>query len=250
MCSILIVELTDILFFVLGFLSEVVGTMAGFGSSTIFLPLSSYFVDFKTALVLVAIFHLFGNASRLVFFRHGLDRRILLFFGVPSFAFSLIGATLVGELSQSILKLILGIFLVALCATFLIKPKLSFPTNTRTLSFGGGVSGFIVGLIGTGGALRAAFLTGLKIDKTKYIATTAVIALGTDATRIPSYVSSGFLPESYYYYIPILFAIAVGGSFVGRKIVNRINQEKFKKMVLVAVILASIKFIIDGIIEI
>jgi hypothetical protein len=38
-----------------------IGTMAGFGSSTIFLPLALFFVDFKTAIVLVAIFHLFGN---------------------------------------------------------------------------------------------------------------------------------------------------------------------------------------------
>ncbi len=240
-------EPADIIFFIIGFLSEVVGTMAGFGSSTIFLPLSSYFVDFKIALVLVAIFHLFGNISRLVFFRHGLDKRVLLLFGAPSFAFSLIGATLVGDLSQIILKLILGIFLISICIAFLVRPKLAFPTNAKSLAVGGGASGFIVGLIGTGGALRAAFLTGLKIDKAKYIATAAVIALGTDATRIPSYVSHGFLPEQYYYYIPILFAIAVGGSFVGRKIVNRIDQEKFKKMVLIAVILASVKFIMDGI---
>lgn len=241
-------ELTDVIFFLLGFVSEVVGTMAGFGSSTIFLPLSSYFVDFKTALALVAIFHLFGNISRLAFFRHGLDKRVLLLFGVPSFAFSLIGATLVGDLSQTILKLILGIFLISICIVFLVRPKLAFPSNTKSLVVGGGASGFIVGLIGTGGALRAAFLTGLKIDKAKYIATAAVIALGTDATRIPSYVSHGFLPEQYYYFIPILFVIAVGGSFVGRKIVNKIDQEKFKKMVLIAVILASIKFIIDGIV--
>ncbi len=240
-------ELTDIIFFIIGFLSEVVGTIAGFGSSTIFLPMSSYFVDFKTALALVAIFHLFGNISRLAFFRHGLDKKVLLLFGVPSFVFSLIGATFVGDLSQTILKFILGIFLISICVTFLVRPKLTFPANTKSLVIGGGASGFIVGLIGTGGALRAAFLTGLKIDKTKYIATAAVIALGTDATRIPSYVSHGFLPEQYYYFIPILFAIAVGGSFVGRKIVNRINQEKFKKMVLIAIILASAKFIIDGI---
>ncbi|RPI81408.1 MAG: sulfite exporter TauE/SafE family protein, partial [Nitrosopumilales archaeon] len=112
---------------------------------------------------------------------------------------------------------------------------------------GGGISGFIVGLIGTGGALRASFLTGLKMEKEKYIATAAVIALGTDATRIPSYVSAGFLSEQYYYLIPILFATAVAGSYVGRKIVTRIDQDKFKKMVLIAIILASIKFIVDGI---
>lgn len=240
-------ELTDIVFFILGFVSEIIGTMAGFGSSTIFLPLSSYFVDFKTALVLVAIFHLFGNISRVTFFRHGLDKRTLLVFGLPSFALSLVGATLVGDLSQTILKLILGIFLISLSTMFLVRPKIVFPANTKSLVFGGGISGFIVGLVGTGGALRATFLTGLNISKEKYIATAAVIALCTDATRIPSYVANGFLTEQYYYYIPILFVVALGGSFVGRKIVGRINQTKFKKLVLIAVILASIKFIVDGI---
>jgi uncharacterized membrane protein YfcA len=242
-------ELTDIIFLVIGFLSEVVGTMAGFGSSTIYLPLASYLVDFKTALVLVAIFHLFGNIGRITFFRHGLDKRVVLLFGVPSFLLSLLGATLADDLSQTVLKLMLGIFLISLSVTFLLKPKLAFPAHSKTLVLGGGISGFIVGLIGTGGALRATFLTGLKLDKEKYIATAAVIALGTDATRIPYYVSSGFLTEQYYYFIPILFAIALGGSFVGRKIVNRINQEKFKKMVLIAVMLASIKFIVDGVTE-
>ena len=240
-------EISDTIFFLIGFLSEIIGTMAGFGSSTIFLPFASYFVDFKTALVLVAIFHLFGNISRITFFRHGLNKKVLLFFGVPSFVLSLVGAVLVGDLPQTILKLILGIFLISISVLFLVKPKLTFPTNKRYLFLGGGISGFIVGLIGTGGALRAAFLTGLKIDKEKYIATAAVIALGTDATRIPTYLNSGFLTEQYYYFIPVLFAIAFVGSFIGRKLVNRIEQGKFKKMVLIAVILASIKFIVDGI---
>jgi len=243
-------ELADIFFLVIGFVSEVVGTMAGFGSSTIYLPLASYFVDFRTALVLVAIFHLFGNIGRITFFRHGLDRKVLLVFGLPSFALSLLGATLVGDLSQTFLKLLLGIFLISLSAVFLVKPKIAFPASTKSLVLGGGVSGFIVGLIGTGGALRATFLTGLKIEKEKYIATAAVIALGTDATRIPSYLASGFLTEQYYYLIPILFGIALGGSYVGRKIVGRIDQAKFKKMVLIAVILASVKFIVDGIMAI
>lgn len=62
-------------------------------------------------------------------------------------------------------------------------------------------------------------------------------------------MSSGFLTEQYYYTIPILFAAPLGGSFIGRKIVKRINQEKFKKIVLIVIILASIKFIADGISE-
>ena len=81
----------------------------------------------------------------------------------------------------------------------------------------------------------------------KYIATAATIALATDVTRIPVYISQGFLTQQYYLYLPILFVIALAGSFIGRKIVKKIDQEKFRKMVLVAIILVSTKFIIDGV---
>jgi hypothetical protein len=47
-------------------MAELIGTMAGFGSSTIFLPVALFFVDFKTAIVLVAIFHLLGNTGRIL----------------------------------------------------------------------------------------------------------------------------------------------------------------------------------------
>ncbi len=236
----------EIFFFISALIAEVIGTMAGFGSSTIFLPLALLFVDFKTAIVLVAIFHLFGNLSRIIFFRQGFDKRIILQVGVPSVLLSLLGAFLIGVLPQPVLKLILGIFLVVTSVSFLAKPGLKFPANTRTFIAGGSATGFITALVGTGGALRATLLQGFNIEKVKYIATAATIALATDATRIPVYLSQGFLTEQYFLYLPILFAIALAGSFIGRKIVRRIDQEKFQKMVLVAIILVSIKFIIDG----
>jgi uncharacterized membrane protein YfcA len=52
-------------FFLIAFISEVIGAVAGFGSSTIFLPLALFFVDFKTALILVAISHLIGTIGRI-----------------------------------------------------------------------------------------------------------------------------------------------------------------------------------------
>jgi uncharacterized protein len=70
--------------------------------------------------------------------------------------------------------------------------------------------------------------------------------LGTDATRIPLYLSQGFLLQQYYYYIPILAATAIGGSYVGKKIVGKLDQTKFRKIILVALIVVSINFIISG----
>jgi hypothetical protein len=85
------------------------------------------------------------------------------------------------------------------------------------------------------------------LEKFTYIATAASIALVTDATRIPVYISQGFLDERFYYYIPVLIGLAVAGSYLGRRIVGRINQDLFRKIVLVAIILVSIKFVVDGI---
>jgi uncharacterized membrane protein YfcA len=238
--------LEDLIFFVVAFISEVIGAVAGFGSSTIFLPLALFFVDFETALILVAISHLFGNLGRVNFFRHGLDKKIIATFGIPSILFSFLGASIVGILSQDILKIILGIFLIIISVLFLVKPSLKVPTNRNMVMTGGGISGLMTGLVGTGGALRATFLTGFNLEKTNYIATAAIIALGTDATRIPLYLSQGFLMQQYYYYIPILAATAIGGSFVGKKIVGKIDQDIFRKIVLVAIILVSINFIVSG----
>src|SRR3989338_10858256 len=101
----------EFLFFLAAFLAEVIGTAAGFGSSTIFLPLALFFVDFKVALILVAFFHIFGNIGRITFFRHGLDKRLILIFGVPSVILTILGAVLVNYAPQNVLKLVLGIFL-------------------------------------------------------------------------------------------------------------------------------------------
>lgn len=236
----------DFVFFLIALIAELIGTIAGFGSSTILLPLSLYFLDFRTALALVAIFHISGNFGRSTFFRHGLDKKMLLTFGVPSIVLSIFGAQMVGTLSQPTFKIILGAFLIVISIAFLLRPKLQLPTNTGTVVAGGATSGFITGLVGTGGAIRAAFLTGFNVDKFRYIATAAIIAIGTDATRIPVYLSQGFLTSSYYYYVPVLVGIALVGSFIGRKIVSRIDQVKFKKMVLIGIILVSTKFILDG----
>lgn len=242
----IIVLMLEILFWVAAFLSEIVGTVAGFGASTVFLPIALFFLDFKTALILVAIFHMSGNIGRITFFRHGFNRRLLLIFGVPSIIFTILGALLVTYASPEILKGVLGVFLIIFSLTSLIKPRFSFSPSTKNSFAGGSLSGFFAGLIGTGGALRGAFLTAFNLEKSVYIATTAAISLAVDLTRIPVYFGSGFLEQQFYYYIPILFMLAISGSFTGKKIVSKISQPMFRKIVHLVIVIISLKFVYDG----
>lgn len=230
------------LFLLTAFFAEVAGTLAGFGSSTIALPIALFFFDFQTALVLVAFLHIFGNIGRIGFFKHGLDRRLILFFGVPSVAASLAGALLISFIPQDVLKGLLGVFLLVYSGLSLWKDTLRIPASHVNAGIGGVLSGFLAGLIGTGGALRGAFLTAFDLKKEKYIATAAAIALAVDLTRIPVYLRQGFLPEAHYPAVAILFVIAMLGSWLGRLIVDRIPQALFRKIVLSALLFVGIFF--------
>jgi uncharacterized protein len=235
-----------ILFFLVAFLAIVIGTVAGFGTSTIFLPVALVFVDFKTALVLVAITHLSANLGATTFFRHGLDKRLILLFGVPSVFITIIGAYMVAYVPQNTLIIILGIFLLLFSVIFLIKPNLKVQKSESNTIIGGAISGFLQGLLGIGGPLRGAFLISYDLDRFKYIATLAAIAVVTDLTRIPIYLSNNLLEPEYYVYIPLLVVMGIVGSYIGKRIVVFIPQVVFKRVVLVAIGIASLILILGG----
>jgi uncharacterized membrane protein YfcA len=234
-------------FFAAAFLSDVIGTVIGFGSSTVFLPLALLFVDFRTALILVGFSHLFGNIGRVAFFRHGLDRRLLLLFGIPSVLFAFAGATLAAAAPQDALKAALGVFLIVFSIVSIVRPNLRFPAGVASAAIGGTVSGFVAGLIGTGGALRGAFLTGYRLTKERYIATAAAIAIATDLTRVPVYLSgwgaSSATPEA----LSLLFILALSGSYAGRKLVDRIQQGRFRSIVLVGLAIVGGMFLFGAV---
>lgn len=224
-------------FLLVAFFSEIAGTLAGFGSSTIALPFALFFFDFQTALILVALLHVFGNLGRMGWFRHGLDRRLLLVFGLPSVIATLVGALLISYIDQDTLKGLLGLFLVLYSGFSLWKDSFTFRPTDANAAIGGILSGFIAGLIGTGGAIRGAFLTAFHLKKERYIATAAAIAIAVDLTRIPVYLKQGFLPVEQYPTVIALIGIALLGSWVGRTIVNRIPQKTFRRIVLIALLL-------------
>ncbi|HEY7228552.1 MAG TPA: hypothetical protein VH481_10545 [Nitrososphaeraceae archaeon] len=68
--------------------------------------------------------------------------------------------------------------------------------------------------------------------------------------RLPfSHISAEFPSEKYHHFIAILFSTADVGSYVCIKIVTRTDQDKFKMMIFIAVIFASMRLILDSIIE-
>lgn len=108
-------------FALLALLSEIIGTIGGFGSSVFFVPLAGLFFDFHSVLAITGILHVFSNISKLILFLKHINLKISLLLGIPSLIFVFIGARLSIWLIIEKVELILGVFLIVFSLILLIK---------------------------------------------------------------------------------------------------------------------------------
>jgi uncharacterized membrane protein YfcA len=195
---------------------------------------------------MVSIFHISGNIGRISFFNRKLDWSLILSFGLPAVVFTFLGSSLVGYVDESALRLIVGLILVTYSSLGLMNHKLIFKPTGNNSILGGSIYGFFSGLVGTGGPLRGAILIGFGLQRELYIATSGVISLMIDLTRIPVYLWKGLLPPEYYWYLPFLFVVALAGSYTSKFIVERVPVKKFTKIVQAAILLVSLKLVLEG----
>ncbi|MBI2449208.1 sulfite exporter TauE/SafE family protein [Candidatus Pacearchaeota archaeon] len=228
-----------ILFFISVFIAEIIGTITGFGSSTILIPIALFFFDLKTAIALVAFAHLFGNVIRLIVFKRDINKEMFIYFGIPSIVLTIVGATLLTIISADVLKIILGGVLV-LYAAITLKNPIILKQTKKVAVIGGSLSGFFAGLLGVGGAIRSTFLSSFRMSKESYIVTMAAIGMIIDLTRIPIYLSNNFIQYNMYIYIPVLLVLAVVGTIIGKKLVFKMNEGVFRNIILIAISLAGI----------
>lgn len=224
-----------ILFYILTFLCEIIGTIGGFGSSIYFVAIGSLFFDFKLVLGITAFMHVFSNLAKLIMFYKQIDFKLILKIGIPSTLFVIAGAYLTSYISYIHFDLLLGIFLIAISIVFILFEKFSFePNNLNTITLGS-ISGFAAGIMGTGGAIRGLLLISMNLEKSILVATSAGIDMMVDLSRSVVYYSEGYFPNEMWIHLPFLILASFVGTYLGKLILEKIPQEKFKKYVLILI---------------
>lgn len=229
-----------ILFIALAFIAEVLGTIGGFGSSLFFVPIAGYFFDFHSVLGITALFHISSNLTKIYFFRKGVDWNLILKIGIPSVLFVIIGAYFSKHVESKYLEISLGVFLILFSTLLLLFKSWEIKTNTVSSVLGGGVSGFLAGLLGTGGAIRGLIMSAYNLKMEIFIATSAIIDLAIDGSRAIVYSINGYVHQHDLFLIPILLVVSIIGTFVGKVILKKISEENFKMIVLLLILVTGI----------
>jgi hypothetical protein len=221
-----------LIFAFLALLAEILGTVGGFGSSVFFVPLAGYFFDIKTVLGITAIFHVFSNLSKLVMFYKTIDWKLTLLFGIPSVLFVILGAWLTTVVSFKYTEIILAVFLTLFSLLLLWKSDLKLPKTKPASIISGSVAGFLAGFTGTGGAVRGLALSAYNLEKNLFVGTSAAIDMGVDLSRAIIYSENGYVHSENYMLIVVLAVVSVVGSYIGKLLIERISQDRFRNLVL------------------
>lgn len=228
----------------LTFVAAIIGTITGFGTSTLMIPVLVLFLPPVEAIFLVAVIHWFGDLWKISLFRQGLDFKLVLWFGIVGLITSYVGASVSLGIDQSRLPRILGIFLAFYTIFLLYQSRFKIPASPFTAFSGGALSGFLAGMFGIGGAVRGMFLAAFDLPKAVYIATAGAIGLAVDSTRIITYLAGGtVLPERLAWSLLLFIPVSFAGARIAKKIVDRVPQDRFRTVIAVFLLVVGVKLI-------
>jgi len=209
------------------------------------IPVLVMFFPPVEAIFLVAIIHWFGDVWKITLFRKGYNFRLVVLFGLIGLVTSYLGAFISLGANEQIFLRLLGIFLAGYALFLLTRSNFKVPPGNSTAFIGGALSGFFAGMFGIGGAIRSMFLSAFDLSKAVYIATAGAIGIMVDSTRIITYAISGTtLPEELWYGLLLFIPVSFMGAQTAKKIVDRIPQDKFRRVVSAFLLILGIKLLI------
>jgi len=221
-------------------------SLAGFGIGSLLTPLLALKTGLGIAVAGISIAHFFGTALRFFLLRRFINRPILISFGLTSAAGGLAGALLHNIFQNVVLTIIFGCLLVlaGLLGLTGLSEKLRFKGPLVWIA--GGISGLFGGLVGNQGGIRSAALLGFKLDKDQFVATATGIALMVDVARLPVYLATQW-PQiiSIWQFILIATIGVIIGTLGGKKILEKLPENIFKKTVASIILLIGILVLIE-----
>ena len=230
------------------FMASAIGTVTGFGTVIIMTPLLLIYYPLHEIIYFAAILHFVNGLTRLILFRQGFDLRLILSFGLAGFVASFAGASLAFKVSELALIQFTAVFLTSYSIYLLFNPKFKLAFNPIVGAASGAASGFVAGLCGMGGAIRAAFLATFDLPKAVYLANSALMMVLVDTSRLAAYISQGasFSAIATPQLLIVYILVSILGVRSGEFLVRRIPQSLFRYCVASLLLLLGLKLCYDS----
>lgn len=240
-------ETITILIVVVAFIAAALTVPAGFGLSTMLTPVVLFVMEPHEAIAVVAIVHGAHNAAKYYSLKIHVDYEAIKHYGIWLVIGAIIGALLQNMVPQEPLLILIGCFLIILPILTLSEDWTGYKIPEANDRIGGFGSGFMGGLSGHQGALRAMFLSRRLTNKMSFAATASILALCVDLTRIPIYLY--FRSEEIVAYSQLTLALVISallGVKVGKIWLEKLKSKTIHNGVMIGIVTSGIYYIFEA----
>ena len=211
----------------------------------VLLPVITSVYGIELAIPISTVAQLLSNLSRAgMGFRQIQWKQVLLFLATaaPLTALGAIGFSLA---DKTLMTRILCVGLI-IFAVMKISGKMHLPKKNATLLVGGGITGFINGMLGISGPLSSAVFFALDLGAVAYIASEAAAAAMMHVVKIVVYNKFALMDLSVFLYGLYIGCAMMLGNFVAMRLIGKMKNKIYQKIVAVAMILLSIWLFIQA----
>lgn len=230
------------MYLILGVVGLVAGLLSGtvgFGGGMVILPIITYFYGVEVAVPVSTIAQLLSNLSKAgMGFREIQWKQVGLFL-ILAAPFTALGAFGFAVVPKAPMTRILCVFLI-IFAIIKITGKIRLPHKKGTMLIGGGITGFINGLLGISGPLSSAVFLTLELTPVAYIASEATAAAIMHIIKAIMYGKFNLMDGTIFLnglYIGVAMMV---GNFVAMKTIRKINKKLYQRLVAAVMIGVSI----------
>lgn len=223
--------------FISAFAAAAISGAAGFGGALLLLPLLVATVGVTHAVPLLTIAQLIGNLSRAGFGFTQIHWRPVALFLLGAIPLSVMGALSFVQLPKDLITRAIG---AAILIFVVLKyfGVLKLKGGSTLLIAGGGVVGFLSGLVGSAGPLGAAIFLSLGLPPVAYIASEATTALAMHGVKSVVYQQYIDLDLQFWFLAALMGVAMILGTWSAKGVIERMPRETFQR--LVAILLVSI----------
>jgi uncharacterized membrane protein YfcA len=235
-------------------LASTLTLFSGFGLGTLLMPVIAIFIPVELAIATTALVHLANNLFKIGLVGRHAEKTVLLKFGLPAIALAFIGAALLTSLNDikpiyeyealgrefliSPIKLVIGLIIISMVALESALFSHTTAMDQKWLPIGGAMSGFFGGLSGHQGAFRSMFLINAGLTKEAFVATSVVLAVRVDISRLVIY-GGDILKNSSVVEWPLVVSASISafvGAFIGAKLLKKVRLRSVQLVVSVLLV--------------
>ena len=239
---------TGLLFLLVTF-GSFLTSLTGLGGGTLILAGLLLVYPPELALPLHSFTQFSANGLRTGLYFKKVNWRIVAYYGALMLPAAWLGASIFDLINSSLLKICLGLFILASIVPWKFSPRAG--SEAKTFLVVGALSGFMGVFVGAVGPAVVPFFNRLKLSRDGILSTKSAGQMVLQLSKIAAYSgAAGINFMALKEHVSLLIVGTLVGVGVSIPIGKRISDKKFNYFVNLLLGLISIKILIEGIREI